>query len=76
MRGFVIRANEDVRPGCYVEIWQGDVSTVFYCPKVDFDYQPYIGMFQVLTLERGDGFIQSTKATARADRYYGEVIKN
>jgi hypothetical protein len=73
-----ICANEDVRPGSFVELWQGDVSTVFYCPKVDFDYVPYVGMFQTLALERGDGFIQRMANGGQGTdttRYYAEMIQ-
>ncbi|MGT2471670.1 hypothetical protein [Paraburkholderia terrae] len=73
-----IRANENVRPGCFVELWQGDVSTVFYCPKVAFEYQFGVGMFQVLTLERGDGFIQRMANGGQGTsttRYYAEMTQ-
>ncbi|MFM0385883.1 hypothetical protein [Paraburkholderia dipogonis] len=73
-----IRANEDVRPGCFVELWQGDVSTVAYCSRVDFDFVFGVGMFQTLTLERGDGFIQRMANSGQGtttSRYYSEMIR-
>ncbi|TAM06380.1 MAG: hypothetical protein EPN70_05920 [Paraburkholderia sp.] len=73
-----IRANENVRPGCFVELWQGDVSTVAYCPRVEFDYQFGVGMFQTLTLERADGFIQRMANGGQGtstNRYYAEMTQ-
>lgn len=73
-----IRANEDVRPGCFVELWQGDVSSVFYCSAVDFDYQFGVGMFMTLKLERGDGFVKRVANGGQgtmASRYYSEMIR-
>ncbi|CAN7774567.1 hypothetical protein [Paraburkholderia hospita] len=53
-----IRANENIRAGCYVRIHQGTFASTFYVPRVDLDFVPYQGLFQTLTLERGTGFVQ------------------
>lgn len=52
-----IRADERIRAGVYVNIWQGAFMSTFYVPKVDVEYVPYEGMFMTLTLERGTGYI-------------------
>lgn len=71
-----IRANELVKPGCYVRIHLGAFSSTFYVPAVDLDYAPYQGLFQTLKLERGDGFV--TRVTAGAgvqSPYSAEMIR-
>jgi hypothetical protein len=53
-----IRADERIRAGCYVNIWQGSFMSTFYVPRVELDYVPYEGLFMTLTLERGTGYLQ------------------
>ncbi|HEX7906759.1 MAG TPA: hypothetical protein VF534_01520 [Paraburkholderia sp.] len=57
-----IRANESIKPGCYVRIVRGSFASTFYVPAVDLDYIPYQGLFQTLTLVRGDGFVKRVQA--------------
>lgn len=59
-----IRANENIKPGCYVRVIKGAFSSVFYVPEVDLDYIPYQGLYMTLKLERGDGFVKRLKAGA------------
>ncbi|MDR6503561.1 hypothetical protein J2785_006754 [Burkholderia ambifaria] len=65
-----IRANERVKPGSYVRIVRGSFSSTFYVPAVDLDYVPYQGLFQTLTLERGDGFVKRVQAGAGVQSPY------
>jgi hypothetical protein len=59
-----VRANELVKPGCYVRIHQGTFSSTHYVVTVDLDYIPYQGLFQTLKLDRGDGFVKRVEAGA------------
>ncbi|SEI80454.1 hypothetical protein [Paraburkholderia diazotrophica] len=69
-----IRANEQIRAGCYVRIVQGAFSSVFYVPKVVVDYVPFVGLFQTLTLERGTGYVQRMNAgSGAASPYLAEL---
>jgi hypothetical protein len=59
-----VRANENIKPGCYVRIIRGTFTPTYYVADVGLDYVPYQGAFQTLKLERGDGYIRRVKAGA------------
>ncbi|SAK98646.1 hypothetical protein AWB80_07564 [Caballeronia pedi] len=61
-----IRANENIRAGCYVKIIRGSLEAMYYVSKVDLDCIPYQGLFMTLTLERGTGFIERVKVSSGA----------
>jgi hypothetical protein len=61
-----IRANEDIRAGCYVKIIRGSLAATYYVSKVDLDCIPFQGLFMTLTLERGTGFIERVKVSSGA----------
>lgn len=65
-----IRANELIKPGCYVRIVRGTFASTFYVSAVDVDYVVYQGLFQTLKLERGNGFVLRQEAGAGAQSPY------
>jgi hypothetical protein len=69
-----IRANELIKPGCYVRIVRGSFSSTFYVSSIDLDYVPYQGLFQTLKLERGNGFINRVTAGAGVQSPYNAEL--
>ncbi len=65
-----IRANELIKPGCYVRIVRGTFASTFYVSAVDVDYVAYQGLFQTLKLERGNGFVLRQEAGAGVQSPY------
>jgi hypothetical protein len=61
-----IRANENIRAGCYIRIIRGSFMASYYVSKVDLDCIPFQGLFMTLTLERGTGFIERVKVSSGA----------
>lgn len=67
----VVKGDERFKPGRYVDIIRGNLRSQAYVPCVAHDYVPFRGFTSTLTIERGTGFLERTKAQGRP--YLGEM---
>ncbi len=53
-----LRGNEKIKAGCYIRLKRGDVTSTSYVCQVDHEYQPYVGFYTTVTVDRGNGFVE------------------
>lgn len=64
------RANEEIRPGNYVNLIRGSFQASYYVTQIDTDYVAFQGVFASLQVERGTGFIERLKREGGANSPY------
>lgn len=61
-----LRGNERLKPGSYLRMQRGSLTSEYYVPQVDHIYMPFRSFTTTVQVERGTGFI------ARAQRGRGK----
>ena len=70
----VLKGNERVRAGMYIDISRGGMRGSYYATRVDHNFLPFRGYTTTVTYERGTGFIERAKReNGRQSPYLNEL---